>query len=410
MLLYIDPGTGSMLFTLLIAAIGSLVYLLRGLKARMGILFSRKAKDGAGNETLPLVLFSDHKRYWNIFEPICDELEARGMDAVFYTESPDDPALEKPYRHIRREWIGEGNRAYARLNFLKARVVLSSTPGLDVYQWKRSRDVPFYVHIAHAPGDVTRYRMFGLDYYDAVLLSGEYQIHQIRELERLRGLPAKELRIVGLPYMDAMRSRLAAAGPVPAPETGKRTVLLAPSWGASGILSVYGGEILDALLATGNRIIVRPHPQSFTSEAALLQGLMARYPDSGRLTWNRDNDNFEVLRQADILISDFSGVTFDFALIFDKPVIYADTSFDPAPYDCCWLEEKLWTFETLPRLGRQLTRENLPRVGELIEQCIRGPAYREARERARRETWEYMGEGAKRTVDYLEEKLGTVQE
>ena len=27
------------------------------------------------------MLFSDHKRYWNIFEPICDELERRGMNA-----------------------------------------------------------------------------------------------------------------------------------------------------------------------------------------------------------------------------------------------------------------------------------------------------------------------------------------
>ena len=31
MLFYIDPGTGSMLFTVLIAVLGSLVYLLRNL-------------------------------------------------------------------------------------------------------------------------------------------------------------------------------------------------------------------------------------------------------------------------------------------------------------------------------------------------------------------------------------------
>lgn len=392
-----------MLFTILIALFGSLVYLLRGLKARMGTIFGREKRRGNAEEACPLVLFSDHRRYWNVFEPICDELERRGRDAVYLTMSADDPALEKPYRHIRREWIGEGNRAWARLNCLKARVLLSTTPGLDVYQWKRSRDTAFYVHIPHAPGDVTRYRMFGLDFYDAVLLSGGYQVHQIRELERLRGLPEKELRIVGIPYMDTMRNRLSALPP--AENRGGRTVLLAPSWGASGIFSVYGGEILDALLATGYHLIIRPHPQSFASEKKLIADLMSRYPDSGQLEWNEDNDNFEALRRADILISDFSGVQFDFTLIFDKPLIYTDTSFDPSPYDCCWLEEELWTFETLPKLGQRLTRENLPRLKELIDRCIDGPAYQEARDRARAETWEHIGEGAKRTADYLEEKL-----
>ena len=83
--------------------------------------------------------------------------------------------------------------------------MLSTTPSLDVYQWKRSRDVSWYVHIPHAPNDITLYRMFGIDYYDAILLSGEYQVEQVRKLEKLRGLPEKELKLVGIPYMDEMK-------------------------------------------------------------------------------------------------------------------------------------------------------------------------------------------------------------
>ena len=37
---YIDPGTGSMLFTILIAVLGSLVYLLRNLKLKIGDAFA----------------------------------------------------------------------------------------------------------------------------------------------------------------------------------------------------------------------------------------------------------------------------------------------------------------------------------------------------------------------------------
>lgn len=406
MKLYIDPGTGSMLFTILIAIIGSLVYLLRNLKLRMGSMLHRGRKGDPDRRKLPLVLFTDSKRYWNIFSLLCDELEKRGQEAVYMTESPDDPALQTRYEHIRTEFIGEGNIAYAKLNMLQAGMLVSSTPGLDVYQWKRSREVDWYVHIQHAANDIAMYRMFGTDYFDAILLSGQYQIDQVRALEKLRGLPAKELELVGIPYMDAMKERLSKADPLPPHE---RTVLLAPSWGKSGMLTRFGSRIIDALLATGYHVIIRPHPQSYTSEKKMLEDLKAAYPASPQLEWNRDNDNFEVLRRSDLLISDFSGVIFDFSLVFDKPVICADTSYDPSPYDIAWLDGKTWTFETLPKLGGTITEETFPRLKEMIDECIEDPKYQAARDQARRETWVYPGEGVQRTVDYICGKLAELQ-
>ena len=361
-------------------------------------------------EKYPIVIFTDSKRYWNVFESICDEFERRGEALHYFTSSPDDPALDKPYEHVRCSFIGEGNKAYARLGFLKAKMLAATTPGLDVYQWKRSRDIPFYVHLSHGCNDPAMYRMFGLDYYDAVLLSGDYQVEQIRKLERMRDLPPKELEIVGIPYMDEMRARLEAAPPLPGKQDGQKTVLLAPSWGKSGILSVFGGEIIATLLATGCHIIVRPHPQSFSSEKEMLDALMSRYPAGEQLEWNRDNDNFEVLRRSDILISDFSGILFDYTLVFDKPVIYTDTSYDTSPYDAWWLQEPLWTFETLPKLGLQLTRENFARIKELIDRCLDDPAFQTARDQARRETWQHMGEGTVRSVDYLVQKLKDLEQ
>ena len=341
MYLYIDPGTGSMLFTILLAALGTLVYLLRNLKIRLGTMLSRNRRAEKADGAVPLVIYAEEKRYWTTFGPICRELERRGQETVYLTASPDDPVFRQGFARIHPEVIGKGNKAWSRLNFLKAKVVLATTPSLDVYQWKRSRDVSWYVHIPHAPNDVTRYRMFGIDYFDAVLLSGAYQMDQIRQLEKLRNLPAKELRLVGMPYLDGLREKLASAEQT---KNACRTVLLAPSWGESGILSRYGGAMIDALLKTGYHIIVRPHPQSFESEKDMLSELQKKYPDSDQLEWNGDADNFEALRRSDILISDFSGVIFDYTLVFDRPVLYADTSFDKGPYDCWWLEEELWTF------------------------------------------------------------------
>ena len=377
--------------------IGAAIY-----SARMLIIKLRfKISGGKVAETfkkIPFVIFSDDKRYWNIFEPICREMDKRGKDVVYMTASEDDAALKCSYPHIKAEFIGKDNKAFTRLNFLNASIVLSTTPGLDVYQWKRSKQVDCYVHIPHAANDITLYRMFGIDYYDSILLSGEYQAEDIRMLEELRNIPKKELVQIGIPYMDEMAVRFGKLGPAP---EHQRTILLAPSWGQSAILSVYGGKIINVLLNTGYHVIIRPHPQSYKSETDLIERLMNEYPQSDRLEWNRDTDNFEVLRRSDILISDFSGVIFDFTLIYDKPVIYTDPRFDVSLYDAWWLKKPLWTASALPRLGCQLTEENMGNLKELIDTCLTDPRYAEGRQQVKRETWMYEGEGAKRAVDYL---------
>ena len=187
-------------------------------------------------------------------------------------------------------------------------------------------------------------------------------------------------------------------------------MLLAPSWGDSAILKVYGGKIIDVLLNTGYHVIVRPHPQSFTAEKELMDELMAAYPPSDQLEWNRDTDNFEVLRRSDILVSDFSGVIFDFTLIYDKPVIYTDPAFDLAPYDAWWLDEPLWTVSALPRLGKQLTEENMTDLKSLIDECLTDPKYEQGRQEVKQETWLHAGEGAARAADYLMNKYNELSQ
>lgn len=435
---YIDPGTGSMLFAILIGILGAAQYAARMALVKIRFILSGGKNVTANENKIPFVIFSDNKRYWNVFKPICEEMDRRGIDIVYLTASEDDPALEAKLPHLRAEFLGEGNKAFAKLNLLRATLVLSTTPGLDVYQWKRSKDVDYYVHILHAAGEVVLYRMFGLDYYDAVLLGGARQIEDIRALEHLRDLPEKELKVTGIPYMDEMVARLRAsqnseaasssakgtaasnveinpsalkttnisAEASSSPKNTQRTILLAPSWGPSAIFSKFGTKLLDELLKTDAHIIVRPHPQSFTSEKDLIEGIMKQYPASDRLEWNRDVDNFEVLKRSDILISDFSGVVFDFTLVYDKPVIYADTHFDTAVYDAWWLkQDKVWTQTALERIGLCLTEENMDHITELVDACLTDERLSAGRQEVRDEIWQCFGTGTKETVDYLESKL-----
>ncbi len=409
--LYIDPGTGSMLFSILIGIIGVVVFFLRTAMIKIKFILSGGKKAKIDKNKLPIVIFSDHKRYWNVFKPICEELEKRGQKVWYYTASPDDPALEygKSAKNVTCEFIGEGNKAFSRLNILNAYIVLSTTPGLDVYQWKRSKTVNCYVHILHAPGNISLYRMFGTDYYDSLLLSGDHQVEQTRKLEALRKLPEKEIKLVGLTYLDDMKKRL-DDHPVSKSESGKPLVLLAPSWGPSGILTKYGAPFLDELVKTGYHIVVRPHPQSFSSEADMLEKLMKQYPENENFEWNRDNDNFDILSKADIMISDFSGVIFDYLLVFDKPVMYANAGFSKDPYDAWWLDETPYTFEVLPKVGKEITDDYKGNLKAMIDECINDPKYESARREVRNTAWKNIGGATDSVCDYLIKKLNDLSE
>ena len=313
--LYIDPGTGSMLFTILISAVSAVVYVVRILWIKAKTMAGVKTQAERNAKKIPIVIFADHKRYWSTFRPICEELDKRGQKAVYMTASPDDPALECHFENIKTEFIGEGNKAYAKLNMLIAGVVLATTPNLDVFQWKRSKTVDYYVHVFHASGDTSLCRLYGLDYYDALMLPGEFAEQEVRELERQRNLPAKELKMMGLPYLDGMLER---ANSYEMKEHTEKTVLLSPTWGPNSILVKFGSPFIDRLIETGYNIIIRPHPQSYTADKDTIETLMKHYPETEKLHWNRDNDNFDVLASADIMISDYSGVMYDFIFIFNR--------------------------------------------------------------------------------------------
>ena len=112
MILYIDPGTGSMLFTILIGVLGALAYAFRNVFVKLRFVLSGGKRTGEDEHEYPYVIFTDSKRYWNVFQPICEEMERREQKLLYLTASADDPALEADFRFVRAEFAGEGNKKY----------------------------------------------------------------------------------------------------------------------------------------------------------------------------------------------------------------------------------------------------------------------------------------------------------
>ena len=411
--LYIDPGTGSMLFSILIGAAATLFFLGKAAWIKIKLLFTAK-KNGvsvsADSNFKKYVIYNEGLQYWNTFKPVCDEFEKRQIELTYYTSAEKDPCFEQGYKFVKPEFIGEGNMAFVKLNMLTAGVVLMTTPGLQVYQLKRSKNVKHYAHILHAPSDATMYRLFGIDYFDSILLSGDYQKEDIRLLEKQRDLKAKELLVVGCPYLDTLKQKMNS---IPQEENHKFTVLVSPSWGPSALLTKYGEKLLDPLVATSWNIIVRPHPQSKKSEAEMLERLTQKYKDTPNLTWDYERDNIYSMKKSDIMISDFSGIIYDYTFLCDKPVMYVNAQLDLMPYDAWDLPENgknIWQFATLKEMGIELKEEQFYNIKEVIQSASDSTELAQKRHAAKAQAWMNEGNAGKAVADFMINKLSQIEQ
>lgn len=404
--LYIDPGTGSMLFSVCIGAAATFFFLVRALFLKLQIIFSG-GKIKTDSNRRKYVIYNEGRQYINVFKPVLDAFEKHNVEATYFTSMEKDPLLSSGYKHIKGEFIGEGNKAFARLNMLSADVVLMTTPGLDVYQMKRSKNVKHYAHLRHGSGDATMYRLFGIDYFDSVLLTGDYQKDDIRYLENARGLKQKELVTVGCTYLDELKKKMDF---IPKEESHRFTVLVCPSWGPSAILTKYGEKLLDPLADTGWQIIIRPHPQSKKSEPEMLERLQKKYAGRTNVEWNYDADNIKALKRGDIMISDFSSVIYDYTFLCDKPVMYVNANLDLRIYDASEVfnsdgtSKKIWQFETLEKIGIELKEEQFENIKDVIQSASDSPELAAARAKAKAEAWMHIGEAGERVFSFMTEK------
>ena len=90
--LYIDPGTGSMLFTIVVGAATTLFFLAKAAIIKVKIILSGKKGDASAVDSSykPYVIYCEGKQYWNVFKPVADEFEKRQIPLTYYTSAKSD--------------------------------------------------------------------------------------------------------------------------------------------------------------------------------------------------------------------------------------------------------------------------------------------------------------------------------
>jgi len=73
--LYIDPGTGSALFSILIGAAATIYFLGRALIIKLKVIISGGKAANAVSADHSFVIYNEGKQYSNVFKPVLDEFE-----------------------------------------------------------------------------------------------------------------------------------------------------------------------------------------------------------------------------------------------------------------------------------------------------------------------------------------------
>ncbi|WEF31395.1 CDP-glycerol glycerophosphotransferase family protein [Pseudoduganella chitinolytica] len=381
-LLYLDPGTGSLLFSVILGIASTAYFVARDVLYRLAssikvLLSGRQGAQTGADPTVehPVVFFSEGRQYQSTFRPLLRQMAERGLPCLYLSNDADDPLLalrdDPAYPLLQVQFIGSGHLAWARMRTLRARLVCMTTPGLDVLQLRRSPHVRHYMHVVHSPTDKSFNRTYSFDFFDSVLINGPHQERVLRALEQLRGRKAKALYNAGCLYYDSLLPKYQAAqqavdsARAQAPGRPLR-VLVAPTWGKNGLLARFGAALIAQAARADVEVVVRPHPQSRVSESELLERVQRETAALPNCSWDASPDAVAAMAGADILISDISGIVFDFAFLTGRPVLTLDFPIDKRGFEAMDLPFEPWELAILDRIGRRIGMDDMAGLADIL--------------------------------------------
>lgn len=359
-----------------------------------------------------LVFYSESSGFYKYYKGIIEYILKNTNIAVHYiTSDPNDQvfAISQSQPRLKPYYIAE-KRLITLMMKLDCDVMVMTMPDIENFHIKRSyvrKDIE-YVYVPHCIDSINMTMRTGaVDHYDSVLCVGKHQKEEITNTEAVYGLPHKTLVDWGYTLLDEMRAQYAASAHEDKP--GKK-ILIAPSWQKNNIVDSCLEEILDTLKGRGYQITVRPHPQEVRLKQAYMEQLEAKYAADRDVEIQTDFSSNSTVFEADLLITDWSGITYEYAFTTLRPVLFIDTPMkvmNPEYGKINTPPINIWMREVI---GAVVKPDELEKLPEAVERLLSGRD--EYRERIDRFVHEYVynlgnsGEvGAKYIINEIQKKI-----
>jgi YidC/Oxa1 family membrane protein insertase len=293
------------------------------------------AKRFAQTEKKRLVIYSEAKGYYKYFDKIIQSVvKHSGLTIHYVTSDPEDTIFDSHHEQIVPYYIGPRALISFMLR-LDADIVLMTLPDLETYHIKRSivrKDIE-YIYTDHGIGSFhLLLREHALDHFDTVFCYGPNHVAEVRETERVYGLPQKTLVKTGFGLLDTLIEsveKMDLDTPAKADAAGRKPqILIAPSWQKDNIMDSCLDELIANLSGKGYRLIVRPHPEYIKRFPRKMEDLLERHRDHDpeELYFETDFSSNVSVYSSDLLITDWSSIAMDFSFARRKPSLFINTT------------------------------------------------------------------------------------
>ena len=317
-----------------------------------------------------IVFYSEDISSFVHFEQIIHELtEKMGRQICYVTSAKDDPILTNQNEKIKTFYIGLGATRIKFFMELKAGVLVMTMPNLETYFIKRSKFHPVhYVYVFHSMVSThTIYRKGAFDHYDSIFCVGPHHVKEISATESVYDLNHKNLIQYGYGLLDSLQAKKSTKRQEMHTKDGRKKILIAPSWGKQNLLETKGLDLVKILLDAGYHVTVRPHPMTMKKSSKIIKKIREKFEGNADFILETNTSSFDQLFSSYAIISDWSGIGFEYAFVCERPVIYVDvphknnnSDYNKIPYEP--LESSIRNL-----IGKVISPNELESIPKIIE-------------------------------------------
>lgn len=348
-----------------------------------------------------IVFYAEKNGFYKYFRDVIETILKKTDIIIHYISSdPADEVFSLSGENFRTYYIEE--KLMVLMMRMDADLVVMTTPDLQKYYLKRSmvREDVEYVYMDHAINSVNlTYQKGALDAFDTVFIPNALTAEEIRAAEKLYGTKEKTLVPYGYALIDNMIHAYEAQG---VQHHEKPVILIAPSWQQDNIMDSAIDGILSGLLPEPYHVIVRPHPQYVRHYGAKLNALEEKYSSYSNFELQTDFSSNETVFNADVLVTDWSGIAYEYSFTTLKPCLFINTPMKimNPEYESLGIEP--FDIKIRSQIGIALEPSELGNIAAATDRLLHEEMFSRDSIRALREEYLYnIGHAASAGADYL---------
>lgn len=357
-------------------------------------------------ENKQIVFYSEKNGFYKYFRNVI-ELILKKTDIIIHyiTSDPQDEVFKLQSDQFQVYYIGE-NKLIVLMMKMDADIVVMTMPDLQSYHIKRSmiRDDIEYIYMDHGIGSINlMLRKHALDHFDTVFASNDIVCREIRGQEEVYGLKPKKIIKYGFALIDNMIAEYERQDAV---ENDPKVILIAPSWQEDNMLDLCIDEILPKLLGHEYRVILRPHPQYVRHCEPKLKAIQQKYASYSNFTLQTDFSSNDTVFNADILMTDWSGIAYEYSFTTLKPSLFINTPMKIMNPDWEKIGVTPFDIEARDQMGISVELDQLDSIDEVVDKLLHEDSYSIENMRKMREKYLYhVSKSAEVGADYIINRL-----